>query len=233
MGKRLVIGILGVPEYNGENEAVVTLYNGYRIAVAERECIPLVISPLLSIDYYGTKLSEIPYLTEKEKETYREIVDMCDGLIIPGGYRMYDYSEYIAKYAIDKNIPVLGICLGMQLLAKIDNESYCLEENATTINHKQLNADYAHKVHIQDNTLLKEIINKDEISVNSKHRYHVAEVKNAIINAVSEDGLIEGIEFPDKNFVLGVQWHPERMIKYDEFGNKIFDRFIEECQKKG
>ena len=49
------------------------------------------------------------------------MVDLCDGIIIPGGYRIYEFYKYITEYAIKKDIPVLGICLGMQTLSRIDN----------------------------------------------------------------------------------------------------------------
>ena len=224
-----IIGILGVPTYDDENRSVIALFNEYKNAVVKKGCIPFVICPLLSIDYYGTKLSDIPKLTEEEKQIYREMTDMCDGIIMPGGYRMYNFDDYVVRYAIEKDIPILGICMGMQLLADIDNNSYCLEANETEINHKQPNEKYVHNVSILNDTLLSEIVKEQEIRVNSNHRYHITKVKDFKISAYSEDGLIEGIEMPNKKFVVGVQWHPERMIEFDEAASKIFDRFISEC----
>ena len=49
-----------------------------------------------------------------------------------------------------------------------------------------------------------------------------------LITSYSEDGLIESVEDSTRDFVIGVQWHPETMIEYDESANKIMDRFIEE-----
>lgn len=149
-----------------------------------------MICPLLSIDYSNTKLSDIPDLTKEEKETYREMIDICDGIIIPGGYRIYNFYEYVVKRAIEKNMPVLGTCLGMQVLSKVDNGFNCLEKNETNINHVKKQVKYVHKVKILNNTLLKDIINKDEIEVNSKHSYYVSKVNNFKVSAYSEDGLI-------------------------------------------
>ena len=226
---RPIIGILGVPAYDDEKNSIIALLNDYKNAVVKKKCIPFMICPLLNIDYYGTKISDIPDLTEQEKKIYKEMIDMCDGIIMPGGYRMYNFDEFMVKYAIEKNIPVLGICMGMQLLANIDNGSYCLEANDTNINHKQQSENFVHNVNIVNNTLLSEILNEKEIRVNSNHRYHVAKVNNFTVSAYSEDGLIEGIEMPNKKFVVGLQWHPERMIEYDENANKIFDKFVDEC----
>lgn len=88
-----------------------------------------------------------------------------------------------------------------------------------------------YKVRILKNTLLSNIVKKDEINVNSKHNYHVSKVNRFKVSAYSEDGLIEAIELPGKNFVMGVQWHPEKMVDYDEDANKLFDHFVLECIK--
>ncbi len=224
-----IIGILGTPLYDDEKNNIIALFSDYKNAIVEKNCIPFMIYPLLNIDYCGTKLSEIPPLTDKEKEMYREIVDMCDGIIMPGGYRMYNFNEYVLKYAIDKDIPVLGICMGMQMLANIDNQIYCLEANETEINHRQPNVKYVHKVKILNNTMLSTIIKEKEIKVNSNHKFHVSKVNEFKISAYAEDGLIEAIEMPNKKFVVGVQWHPERLIGFDNNANQLFDAFVKEC----
>lgn len=229
--KRIVIGIIGIPNHDAEDRPVICLYDGYREGIVDRGAIPLTISPLGKLDYYKTDFNNIPALTEEEKKSYQDIVDMCDGILMQGGYRMYNYCEYILRYAIEKDIPVLGICMGMQLLAKIDNNEYCLEENKTNINHKQINEKYVHTVEILDDTLLKRIIGEKKIRVNSKHRFHVTKTNNFLVSAYSEDGLIEGIELPNKKFVIGIQWHPEKMLEYDQYANRIFDEFIKKCQK--
>lgn len=225
-----IIGILGVPFHDNEDDKVVALFSDYINVVFKKDCIPFMINPVANIDYFGTKVSEIAPLTDKEKEIYDQMVDMCDGIIMPGGYRMYEFDTYIIKRAIEKDIPVLGICMGMQLLANIDNNGYSLEENNTEINHKQPNVKYAHKVNILENTKLSNIITEKEISVNSKHRYHVSKVNNFIISAYSEDGLIEAIELPEKRFVLGVQWHPEKLFEFDNSSNEIFNAFVDEVK---
>lgn len=112
------------------------------------------------------------------------------------------------------------------------NEKDILKKNETIINHFKKGEKYVHKVNIQDNTKLKNIVNKDVICVNSKHNYNVSKVNNLVISAYSEDGLIEAVEYKDKKFVIGIQWHPESMIEYDESANKIFDAFINECNNK-
>ena len=84
---------------------------------------------------------------------------------------------------------------------------------------------------IKDNTKLFSIIGQKTIDVNSRHNYHVQDVSNLKISAYSEDGLIEAVEYTNKDFVIGVQWHPETMLEYDENANKIFDEFINKAKE--
>lgn len=99
---RRIIGVLGTPTVDDENDSVIALYNDYKNVIVKNDCIPFMISPLLDINYYNTKLSEIPELTPKEKEIYDEMIDICDGILIPGGYKMYNFERYIIKKAIEK-----------------------------------------------------------------------------------------------------------------------------------
>jgi len=55
---------------------------------------------------------------------------------------------------------------------------------------------------------------------------------NLNISAISKEGYIEAIEDPNKNFFIGVQWHPESMIEYDEKQNNLFKYFVKCCIKK-
>lgn len=224
-----IIGILGRPIKDSENENAVAIYDGFRVAVIEKNCIPFLITPPADIDYVDTLGKDIPKLTSAEEEILRQMVDMCDGLIIPGGYRWYNYDIYVLDYAISKDIPVLGICMGMQLIGSRDNNynsKECLVRNESSLEHRQVGKNYAHSVNIVPNTKLMSIINEKTLFVNSKHRYHISKVNDLVVSAYSEDGLIEAVEYPNKKFVIGVQWHPERMIKYDKAANDLFDAFI-------
>lgn len=224
--KKKIIGVLARPTIDDENDSLVALYQDVRSAILKKGGIPFIISPLNKIDYKKHKYSEIPNLTEDEKEELKNMVDVCDALIIPGGYTWYNYDEFVAKYAIEKDIPVLGICMGMQLLATLYTETRCLEKNHTNINHRQREKDYVHKVEIIEETKLNKIVETSSIKVNSKHNSHIDHVDVFKVSAYSEDGLIEAIELEDKKFVIGVQWHPEKMLDYDIYANKILDEFM-------
>lgn len=231
-GVRPLIGIPAVPTYDNEQDAVMALYQDYKDVVYQNGGIPFLICPIAKEDYINTRLRDMKPLTEEEKQLYREMTDLCDGIIIPGGYKIHFFAEEIAKYAIRKDIPVLGVCLGMQLLAKIDNGENVLVRNETSIEHKQRGKQYVHNLNIVNGTKLYEILQKDSIRVNSVHRFHISHVNHFKVNSYSEDGLIEGIELPGKKFVIGVQWHPEKMMEYDENANHLWHTFMEEAKKE-
>ncbi len=89
-----------------------------------------------------------------------------------------------------------------------------------------------HKVMVKKDTYLYKILEKDEILVNSFHNYYVDVNNEYTVNAISEDGYIEGIELKDKKFNIGIQWHPEISYDFDDDSKKIIDYFINICSNK-
>lgn len=173
-------------------------------------------------------------LNEEEQEDVIRVIEKCDGIILQGGNYSYYYDEFIARYCIENDIPILGTCMGMQVLAAVDCNTSRMKNVSfikSNINHKQIEAKYVHNINIIKDSLLHSIIDKDEIKVNSRHMYKIINVNNAKVSAESEDGLIEAIEFPNKKFALGVQWHPEDLFDTDENMFKIFKAFIDTSSK--
>lgn len=209
-----MIGIIARPYIDKDGTKYMGINENIRKSIIKKNCIPLIIN---SVDYYSIekKLSTI------EKNFYKKIIDMCSGIIITGGSYWYNYDIFILKYAIKKDVPVLGICMGMQLMASLFTNDDNIELNNSNINHHDL-----HEIFINDNTILKKIINTNKIIVNSRHSYHIKKANNFIISATSPDNLIEAIEMPNKKCVIGLQWHPEDMLDYDTNANKIYDFFI-------
>lgn len=144
----------------------------------------------------------------------------CGGILITGGYTKGKLDDYLIGYAIEKNIPLLGICQGMQSMSMY-NTIYKLDK---VVNHHS-NDNYVHSVYI-DESNFKNIVGLNRIEVNS---YHYETPRNSNLFRIvgrSTDGLIEVIENPNHPFQIGIQWHPERMINYDDVSNKIFEGFI-------
>ena len=71
------------------------------------------------------------------------------------------------------------------------------------------------------------MLGQNKIMVNSYHYEQVKSSKEFEIVGTSRDGVIEAIENPNHRFQIGVQWHPERMLSYDEISRRLFRGFID------
>lgn len=234
MKEKPIIGIISRAIYE-EDKSIIKLNEDYRLAIARSGGIPFGLIPTDSQRYGTTRPRDAKRLTEEEKKDVYKILKMCDGILMSGGSRWYEFDEIVCKYALDNNIPILGICLGMQLLGNVDNfdgvgDSDRTVRNNTLIDHCQEDVPYVHECIIY-NGLLHDILEVDKLKVNSRHNYHITEKDYFNIDACSEDGLIEAIHIPNHKFALGVQWHPENMLEYDSNMHKIFDMFVDISKK--
>ena len=144
-----------------------------------------------------------------------------------------NFELLAAEIMLKQNKPVLGICGGEQLINVLYKGSliqHIPDEIKNPIEHEQKNPrnEAGHSVTIQENTKLYSIISKQNIMVNSAHHQAIkVPGKGLIVNALSNDGVIEGIEDPTKIFCIGVQWHPEFFIQGSD--NKLLKAFINAC----
>lgn len=227
--KKPVVGIPLRYQHLSDGRCILYISEEVRKTFQRAGGYVLPIAPVQDLDYMNTKGNEFPELTDREKDIIEYNLDLIDGMVFPGGIKFTPYDRYLLERCIERQIPVLGICLGMQLMSCY-HEDVLLEKNDTEINHEQeSNEGFTHKVKIARDTRLYDIIGEDEIEVNSFHNYHSTVNHLYHINAISEDGLIEGIEFPGESFNIGVQWHPEISYQFDESSRKIIDAYIEAC----
>ena len=151
---------------------------------------------------------------------FDKYINLCHGFIIQGGDDLEDRDIRIIKELKERNIPLLGICLGMQEMAFLDNgEIYDIN------NHKKKEM---HEITIDKNSLLYQILGCTKTMVNSRHKSAVKNT-NLIVSSRSIDNIIESVEDRHKRFYIGLQWHPENMYEYDSNSRKIFDYFIKIC----
>jgi putative glutamine amidotransferase len=167
-----------------------------------------------------------------------EMIDHLDGLVLSGGADL-DPSHYaqapdanlgplepdrdewemaLLGAARERDIPVLAICRGMQLLNVVFGGSLRQHvELSDGAGHPQWDVDgraITHLVHVVEGSLTASLFSH-EIGVNSLHHQIVDEVGvGLLVSAKAPDGVVEGLETPDGR-VLGVQWHPELLDKPD------------------
>jgi putative glutamine amidotransferase len=128
-------------------------------------------------------------------------------------------------------MPVLGICGGQQLLNVVLGGTliqHIPDEVPGSVAHRQPNPrnEPGHSVRVVAGTLLHRITGVESLGVNSAHHQAVKEAgPGLVIDAVAEDGVVEGIEDPRQRFCLGVQWHPE--FEINEADRLIFRAFVE------
>ncbi|MHA1558753.1 MAG: gamma-glutamyl-gamma-aminobutyrate hydrolase family protein [Alphaproteobacteria bacterium] len=135
------------------------------------------------------------------------------------------------------NKPILGICGGMQLINVCLGGSLIHDIRTETkipkINHNKATKRgvVQHQAHLENDTLLSKILNKDKIDVNSSHTQAVKKLGNFLtVSAKARDGIIEAIESTRHNFCVGVQWHPEFCATEDD--KKLLEFFIKTCPRK-
>ena len=177
-----------------------------------------------SIVDYIIKSGGIPLLILSDMD-----FSIFDGFIFPGGYSWEKIEKKVLKYAYDNDVPALGICAGMQLIASMDKFGNVLDNCVSTPNSKHQSKDeYVHEITINKGILL-DILGSNKIIVNSRHNDTVNLNDNFLVDAKSRDNIIEAVHIPNKTFILGLQWHPEDL--HDEYSEKIFKYFIEKCKK--
>ncbi|NRB10367.1 MAG: gamma-glutamyl-gamma-aminobutyrate hydrolase family protein [Rickettsiaceae bacterium] len=200
-------------------------------------------------DFGGVPLM-VPYVSD-----INSMLDLVDGIIIPGGNEDIDPKYYgqeitskrvitnderaefefaITKAALKRNMPVLGICNGLQLINIIFGGTliqHLPDSINSEINNEQPPPKNvpSHDILLEKDSLLYEFNDKEiETIVNSTHHQAIDKVGEGLkVSAVAPDGVIEAIESSDHKFLIAVQWHLEYLnTKLDK---NILKNFIEKC----
>lgn len=144
--------------------------------------------------------------------------------------------------ALERAVPVLGICRGAQVLGVALGGSLIQDiatecGNAVAHERSASDEDAWHMVLVEPGTLLAELVGPGELCVNSAH--HQANDGRTLGPGVrcaarGPDGIVEAIECTGAGFVLGVQWHPERMYEAGGQGlcaasRRLFEQFVASC----
>ena len=222
-GRRPLIGISG-----NFSEGNCCLANGYYLSVLEAGGTPVIIPPY------------------PHREQLLSTIEMLDALVLSGGADidpryMNEAPDYnllhninpardeqelmLARLAADRQIPILGICRGIQTMAaayggRVHQDIYAALGDGLLVHSQEEERSIAtHSVDIFEGSLLHKLFGAT-LAVNSFHHQAVSQVPDGFrITAVATDGVIEAMESVDGRPMVGVQWHPECFVLKD--GNRV------------
>lgn len=147
----------------------------------------------------------------------------------------------VTRWALAADLPVLGICRGIQLLnvaagGTLWQDLPAQVPQAAKHNYKLAESPWerpTHRVRLAPDSLLATILEADQAQVNSFHHQAVKDPGAGLTPiAWADDGVIEGIVGTGRRFVLGVQWHPEGMFRSDPPSRRLFAAFVEACRNR-
>ncbi|MES1216172.1 MAG: gamma-glutamyl-gamma-aminobutyrate hydrolase family protein [Bacteroidota bacterium] len=206
---------------------------------------------------------DIEIITLSIEEDNAARIKECDGLVLSGGIDIHSdlyngphdyphkpeegwnterdlFEKGLYEYALKNSLPILGVCRGLQLVNVLQGGTLKQDLGDLNDSHKAVQElDKEHVIDVYNNTLLSEIVTVKSGKVNSAHHQVIDKLgEDLMINCLSDDGAIEGTEWKDKKgkpFMLCVQWHPERMYKFQladsPLSKNIRNRFIVEIIK--
>jgi putative glutamine amidotransferase len=218
-------------------DSTVSVPERYLAAIERAGAIPVVLAPCAAAS------------------AVRRLLSILNGLILSGGdfdihpryygekameqlgaikHARTEFELEIASAAMNRDLPVLGICGGAQAI----NVAFTLYQdialqlgNRGVDEHTSKNA-HGHVIRIQPDTRLFEIVRRPRMKVNTSHHQAVKQLGRGLtVNAVAEDGVIEGIESTRHSFVLGVQWHPEVLAPRQKLQRRLFSSFVGFCKR--
>lgn len=252
MNKRPVIAVTG--DYQTATGSFM-IRQSYIDAVRRAGGIPAVWYPRMDIPqpWSGDAAEWMQAYDEEE-----ELLDRMDGILFTGGDDIGPmfYGESVRKEngdiipqrdifemklvrrAVERDIPCLGICRGIQTMAAALGAPLYQDVEAlgekTGLQHEQRAASWfpTHTVITREGSRLRSLLG-EQTWVNSFHHQAVARQEQYPfeVTAWSEDGLIEGIEKPELRFFVGVQWHPERMLQ-DPLQMGLFEALVTHAGEK-
>ncbi len=183
----------------------------------------------------------------------------CDGLLLTGGgdfspssYGADDAGTHLkgisadrdqteislVRTALSHNMPVFGICRGVQAIAVAGEGSLVQDipriypDSLVHHNQTQARSEATHPVSVAAASQLQAITEQTALRVNSFHHQALEQIPAGWqVSAQAEDGIIEAIEYPGYAWGIGVQWHPEDLVDSQEEARRLFAAFVSAARR--
>lgn len=221
------------------------------------DCMPKdYVASVLRAGALPVILPMVPEDNEQYDSFIKKCLDMVDGLVFTGGPDIHpsyfgeellpECDEVVSerdkadltlmKMALDKGIPFLGICRGVQVFnVALGGTLYqdIPSQLSGTLSHSQTQNLHAHTVAVEKDSLLHQVTKKDSLVVTSRHHQSVKDpAPGLVVSARAEDGVIEAVEFENGYPAIGVQWHPENLTATDPAHMALFHWLVQEAEKR-
>ena len=199
----------------------------------------------------------VPYLlpVTDDVELLRQIMAELDGIILTGGEditpffygeekhpKLEDlnskrdlYDLTLFKLATDRNVPVLGICRGLQLINVAMGGTLYQDipsEHPSEVNHRPGHSEVAHDVNLVSGSVVSELMGQSRIQVNSKHHQGIEKLAPGLkVTGWSPDSIPEIVEAYPIRSIMAVQFHPEDFAgKGDAQMGKLFKHLVDKAE---
>jgi putative glutamine amidotransferase len=230
--------VVGVTLGDGDEPGLHAVREDYVRSVEQAGAVPVVLPPL--------RPEDVPVL-----------VDRLDGVLLSGGVdvdpalygqepharlgrvnrRRDDFEIALVVEALRRDLPILGICRGQQVLNVAAGGTLVQDIPslvAGSVNHHRGGPRWrrAHRVLVTAASRLGDILGEDAVSVNSIHHQSVDRVADGLVVSARcpDDGVVEGLEMPASRFVVAVQWHPESFWNRAGSFQRLFDAHADACR---
>jgi putative glutamine amidotransferase len=230
--------LVGITLGDGDRRGLHAIREEYVRSVEQAEAVPVVLPPLPPED--------VPAL-----------LDRLDGVLLSGGVdvdpilygepphprlgrvdrRRDDFELALAREALRRDVPTLAICRGHQVL-NVALGGTLVQDIASDLpgaaDHDAPGRRWrrSHGVEVVAGSRLHGILGRQTLSVNSFHHQAVDRVGQGLVVSARcpADGLIEGLEMPDRRFAIAVQWHPESFWNRPDSFQPLFDAHAAACR---
>ncbi len=236
--RRPVIGLCAAVEdvsYRVWNDAAVMLPRAYADAVQRAEGLALLLAP-------DDAVAERP----------DELLDLLDGVLLAGGSDIDPltygapphpsvtgtdpardrFEVALAHLALERDLPLLGICRGMQLLNVAAGGTLVphLPDVLGSDRHRlEPGVFCAHEVRLEPGSLAAEAVGGERTTVKSHHHQGAGEIGEGLVATgfSVEDDIVEAVELPERGFALGALWHPEVDVR-----SRVIGRFVDAARAR-